>query len=976
MKCRTCFPAAIVVIASLPNVLAGSEAEEIKVVIERNVPVPMRDGAILRADVHRPDRGGPHPVLVRRTPYGKGGSTFDRFVKAGYIVVSQDVRGKYESDGKGLSLWRAKEHAQDGYDTVEWAAKLSGSTGKVGTFGASALGGLQWRLAPLRPPSLAAMSACSAMARRSDQDPTRSALRPYNILHHFATVLAPEMQRRAKRPGVHTRWEASKLWDQGVSGKWVNFIPWLDMPPELFQYQAEMDRHWVTNPLFDPMKQHEGCKDISVPNLDVTGWYDFCNSDMVLFRTMVKEGKTNIARKGSRIIIGPWDHRHPGRRRVGAFDFGPDASLDKIGAQIRWFDYWLKGVQNGVDKEAPVRIFVMGDNKWRDVQHWPLPRAKKKIFFIISEGHANTPRGNGKLVQQKPGQPGTDQYVYDPNDPVPTLFDTMPNLLPIDQRSLADREDILVYKTEPLTERVEVTGNPVVELFAATSALDTDWFVRLIDVAPDGLARNVADGVVRARYRNGFDRPKLLKPGAVVKYTIRMRPTSNAFLPGHRIRLDVTSSDFPNYARNHNTAADQNADAILDLLKPGAVVKYTIRTRPTSNAFLPGHLIRLDTSSSDFPNCDRNHNTAADQNADATLVVANQTIYHGGERATRVILPWVPNPTAKETPTEDEKPEPEPKKQLYPLHQAAANGDVEQVRLLISKGADISAQDEKKNTPLCYAVDSGNMEIVKLLVEAGTDINAGNRTPLYMAVRKDNIAIAEYLIALGADVNAGKTPPLEDAPYSSSIEMVKLLIAKGADINAGPWTSLHSAAEEGRSDIAELLIQKGADVNAEDRGGYTPLYYSIRKKDWDTIKLLIVKGADIEPPKGLTSLHYMTLHGRPDIVELLLAKGANVDERDDNYEFTALHYAARFGNRSVAEVLIANGANIKAKDKWDYLPIHWAAYHDRPKMVELLISKGADVNVKTSLGQTPLELAIPRRNTGAIEVLRKHGAKE
>lgn len=923
-KYKTYFIAEIIILASFCSILAGSEAKELGVKIERNVPVKMRDGTILRADVYRPDRGGPYPVLVQRTPNGKGGN-FNRFVKAGYIVVSQDVRGCFESEGKWEFLKVGRHDAEDGYDTIEWAAKLPGSNHKVGTFGRSTSAGLQWLLASLRPPSLVAMSAQSVTARRYDQEPTAS-IRPYVFLWGFATFCAPDMRRRANRPGVHTRWEADKLWEQGVSKKWVNFLPWLELPQELFQDQADNVKHWLNNPQFIHVKRDESCKNISVPNLDVTGWYDFCNNDMLLFRTMVKEARAEVARKGSRIIVGPWSHVTAGQRRVYSFDFGPNAALDNIAVQIRWFDYWLKGKQNGVDKDPPVRIFVMGDNKWRDEQRWPLRRAKDIIFFPTSGGHANTSRGDGKLIRDKPEQPSTDQYVYDPDNPVPTLGDSSRLLIPRDQRPLADRKDILVYQTEPLVERVEVTGNPVVELYAASSAPDTDWFVRLIDVAPDGLARNVSMGVVRARYREGFDKPKLLKPGEAVKYTIRMNPTSNAFLPGHRIRLDITSSDFPNY--------------------------------------------------------DRNHNTAANQNADATLVTARQTIYHGAEQATRIILPWVPNPREEEKSIEEKKPEPKPKKQMYHLHQAAADGDIEQVKLLISKGADVNSKDEKEKIPLHYAAKSGKMEVVQLLVEAGSNVNAmGNNDwpPLCIAAGNDHIAVAEYLIAHGADVNPDNDwTPLQQAPYSSSVEMVELLIAKGADINAGPWTALNGAVNEGRRDIAELLIQKGADVNAKDKRGHSPLYYAIRNKDLDMKTLLITKGADIDmkPPEGLTLLQYVASEGHRDIAELLLAKGAKVDEKDDVYEFTALHYAARFGHKDIAEFLIAKGADINAKDKWDYQPIHVAAHHDRADVVELLISKGADINAKTSLNQTPLQLAQERRNTKTVKLLRKHGAKE
>ena len=568
------------------TVLAGTETDQLRVKTERNVPVKMRDGVILRADVHRPDRGGPYPVLVMRTPYGKGGR-FERYVKAGYIVVCQDARGRYDSEGKWESFLRFETHdAEDGYDTVEWAAKLPESNGKVGTFGGSYNAFLQWRLAPLRPPSLVAMSAQSIPARYTDLEGPGT-IRPGRRLHWWVTNMAPDMRRRANRPGTHTPAEDRKLWTAGQSKRWLNFLPWLGLPREAFEDETEAVHYWLKNPHTDPWRLHEGCKEISVPNLDVVGWHDHCNGDMLLWRTMAKEAKTEVARNGSRIIIGPWSHAGRGRRSYGKIDFGPDAALDLVALQIRWFDYWLKGKPSGVEEDPPVKIFVMGDDQWRNEQCWPLRRAKDKILFLTSGGHANTPGGDGKLVGQTPEESGTDEYVYDPKEPVPSLHGAALFTIPTDQRPLANRQDILVYRTGPLTERVEVTGNSVVELFAATSAPDTDWFVRLVDVAPDGLARDVSMGMVRARYREELDKPKLLKQGEIVRYAIRMNPTSNAFMPGHRIRLDITSSDFPNY--------------------------------------------------------DRNHNTAADQNNDATLALAHQGIYHGGKHATLIILPWIPN---------------------------------------------------------------------------------------------------------------------------------------------------------------------------------------------------------------------------------------------------------------------------------------------------------------------------------------------
>jgi putative CocE/NonD family hydrolase len=539
----------------------------------------------LRANVFRPDRGGPYPVLVMRTPYGKPGGGMDRYVKAGYIVVTQDARGRFTSDGKWESFVRFETHdARDGYDTVEWAAKLPGSSGKVGTFGASYNAFLQWRLAALRPPSLVAMAAFSIPARYTDLEGPGT-IRPGRRMHWWVTGMSPDMRRKAGREGVQTKEEMRKLWDAGESRKWLYHLSWLELPREACEDETDAVRFWLKNPHTDPWKLDEGVKNITVPNLNAIGWCDHCNGNMLLDRTIMTEAATETARTGSRTIVGPWSHTK--RRRYGNIDFGEAADLDLVGLEIRWFDHWLKGKDNGIDRTSPWRIFVMGENRWRDEEHWPLKRARDRVFYITSDGGANTPEGTGRLVAGKPERRRTDRYTYDPNNPVPSLHGPALFVIPTDQRPLAKRRDILVYQSEPLDQRFEVTGNPTVELYASSSARDTDFFARLIDVAPDGMARDISLGMVRARYRNGLDSPALIQPGEVVKYTIRMDPTSNAFLPGHCIRLDITSSDFPNY--------------------------------------------------------DRNHNTAADQNADAELKVAEQTIHHGGVHATRIVLPWIPD---------------------------------------------------------------------------------------------------------------------------------------------------------------------------------------------------------------------------------------------------------------------------------------------------------------------------------------------
>ena len=563
------------------------EHQQFGIRILRNVPVEMRDGVVLRADVYQPEAGGPFPVLIQRTPYGKHRCDLTRYAEATYIAVCVDLRGLHASDGVWKSFARFETpEGEDGYDIIEWAARLPESTGKVGTFGASYDSWVQWKAAAQRPPSLVAMSAQSISARMTDHEGPGT-IRPGKRLHWWWTKLAAELRRKANRPGFHDRDEGEKRWNAGESKKWLYFLPWLNLPQEVFEDETEPMKQWLRNPHTDPWKLDEDCRDIEIPNLDVVGWYDHANGGMKMFGAIVAHGRSETARTKSQIVIGPWSHANRGTRLQGDIDFGPAANWDLVAAEIRWFDYWLKGQATGVPEDPQVRIFVMGDNEWRGERKWPVDRAKEKVLYPTSLGSANTPQGDGRLVETPPSSAGSDRYVYDPANPVPALYGPICISLAADQRPLAYRQDILVYESEPLTERIEVTGNPVVELYAASSAPDTDFFARLIDVEPGGLARDVSTGLVRARYRHGLDNPQLIPPGKVVKYTIRMGPTANAFLPGHRMRLDITSSHFPAY--------------------------------------------------------DRNHNTATDQNADATLQTAEQTIHHGGSTATRLILPSVPN---------------------------------------------------------------------------------------------------------------------------------------------------------------------------------------------------------------------------------------------------------------------------------------------------------------------------------------------
>lgn len=556
-----------------------SAAPALEIQVEKNVAVPMRDGTILRADVYRPTTGGPYPVLVSRSPYGKPGGM--SHAKAGYIVVCQVTRGRYESDGVYESFVRADTNeARDGYDTVEWAAKLPGSTGKVGTFGASYNSYVQWKLAALRPPSLVVMSAHSIPATMHELEGP-GGIRPGRRLNWWYRTMSPDMRKRVNGEKPHSRADAAKLWTAGRHEELMWFLPWVDLPDAMFGHEAKAVKDWLRNPISDPWRLPECCPEIAVPNFDVVGWFDHCNGSIGLHRKMVAEGKTEIARRRQRLVIGPWSHTGRGGTKVGEIDFGADARFNVRGEEIRWFDYWLKGNPNGIDKEPSVRIFVMGRNKWRSEQEWPLKRETRRKFFLSGNGSANTPSGNGSLIVDRPGaRNAKDTYAYDPSDPVPTLWDHRQFTVPADQKPLEKRRDILVYQTEPLKRPLEVTGYPKVTIHASSSASDTDFFARLIDVSPDGVARDISMGMVRASKRNGIARNELLDPGESTQFVITLNPTSNLFKPGHRIRLDITSSDFPNFDRHHNTAGNQNTDARL------VVARQTVHHGPKFQSHL------------------------------------------------------------------------------------------------------------------------------------------------------------------------------------------------------------------------------------------------------------------------------------------------------------------------------------------------------------------------------------------------------
>lgn len=520
------------------------------VITELDVPVRMRDGVTLRANILRPDSRGRYPALVQRTPYGKGAEGFDAFVRAGYAVVIQDVRGRYASDGE-FKVFSEPDtpDAEDGYDTVEWAARQPWCTGKVGTFGVSYNAWMQYQLARLRPPHLAAMSAVSIPTELTGVD-WPGAFKPARRVRWWLTTIAPDLRRRKGLPPPHTPAEAAKIWEEIERGAMLGLVPWSRVADYLPEPLASQALDWLRHPGRRAWRFEEAHHDIGVPNLDFTGWFDHCCS-IGNFRGLRKHGRSVTARRHSRIVIGPWNHCNLGKRQHGGFDFGPNAGVSLQQMQIRWFDHWLKGLDNGVNREPAVRYFVMGSGIWRSADDWPPPRTGRMELTLA---------GAGVLGRVPGAHEPPDRYVHDPFNPVPTLWDAACFQDVSDRRRLDYRADILRYRTGPLKKDVEVAGNPEVILYAASSAPDTDFFVRLIDDDPDGAAMEVCYGMVRARHRRGLDADDPLVPGEATRFRIRMGGTACCFRKGHRIRLDVCSSDFPNHDRNHGTGENDLFD--------------------------------------------------------------------------------------------------------------------------------------------------------------------------------------------------------------------------------------------------------------------------------------------------------------------------------------------------------------------------------------------------------------------------------
>ena len=547
--------------------------------------VPMRDGTRLAADIFRPDAPGRFPVLVSRGPYGKEGylgqpnHSMWFFPKNGYAFVNQDCRARFDSEGDDYDP--VFQEAQDGWDTVEWAARQSWSTGRVGTTGQSYLGATQYTLAGMNPlpPHLQAMAPVSASSdfHQSWVYHTGGAMEwgwmvPYTIFKGRNTL------ERAGRSDLLTQMDEYVLppgnFAQPLTDRWYLHLPlrdWIDRLKEAAPYFHEYFDQELDGPYWWRANLLKNLGGVKIPMFHVSSWYDiFLEGALNSFQAIRERGASELARNNQRLLIGPWAHirpfTEPNSGGAGDIDFGDNARIELHDYLLRWFDHWLQDIDSGITGEPPVYLFVMGENRWRQENEWPLARTHYTPYYLHSQGSANTRHGDGSLSTVPCGEESHDQFVYDPQDPAPTAGG---NTLIIDygvadQGAVEDRADVLAYTSEPLERDLEITGPIRVHLYASTSAVDTDFTAKLVDLRPDGYAQNLQDGIIRARYRTSVAQPSFVQPGQVYRYTIDLGSTSHVVKAGHRIRLDVSSSNFPRFDRNPNTGAALGVDDQLE----------------------------------------------------------------------------------------------------------------------------------------------------------------------------------------------------------------------------------------------------------------------------------------------------------------------------------------------------------------------------------------------------------------------------
>ncbi len=513
------------------------------VTINAAVPMHARDGTVLMSFVARPVGKGPFGVVMERTPYLRWDTAAGRFwATRGYIYVKQDVRGR---GGSGGVLDMNDKQIEDGYDAVEWAGTLPAANGRVGMIGRSNPGLYAWYAAIAAPPHLAAIAPAVATA-----DPVR-------IVPYIDMVFSPTVV-----PWLCLTKVKDKLSDMSnvAEVRAFNHLPVIDADTIAGCPRRQFWLDWFDHETQDAYWKRLGVENhldhVKVPVLGIAGWHDDARGTIRNYAVMSRLPHHPFLR----VVMDAGAHK--GIDYVHGH-FGPHARIDSRMLQLRWFDHYLKGIDNGVDREPPLDFFIMGRNQWQQFEQWPPKGTRATSFYLHSAGRANTSSGDGSLDTVPPAAEPADTFTYDPADPTPYLVDARELELSLNE-DYADverrRGDMLVFTTKPLADSLELVGPMSATIYAATDARDTDWHVMLLDVFPDGRAMRIQDGIMRARFRNGFDRPKLLTPGKVEKYDIDLWFTGQVIPPGHRVRVTVESAAFPKYDRNLNTGGDNERD--------------------------------------------------------------------------------------------------------------------------------------------------------------------------------------------------------------------------------------------------------------------------------------------------------------------------------------------------------------------------------------------------------------------------------
>jgi putative CocE/NonD family hydrolase len=558
----------------------------------------MRDGVSLAADVYRPDDAERHPVLVTRTPYdatmpSNAFSALDGPTMAtrGYAVVIQDVRGRFASEG----YYETYVHeADDGYDTVQWAAEQPWSDGNVGMFGISYMAQCQLLAASRQPAALKAIAPIQSPNSTTGGDRYRGGAMALGVLASWAmgTIVPAEVLRRARRdPNLRAEFPAAinDLDNLDEHMRRLPLVPWPPIDERAGGISPQFDQT-VRYEFHPPIPRFQPAE-IAVPALILAGWYDiFLQPNLDLYTALKDAAATDQARRLTRLVVGPWSHGTP-NSTVGELDMGfrvspimLDLRENLTRLQQRWFDARLLGKATRIDDEPPVRIFVMGVNRWRDEQEWPPRRAVEQRWHL----QAGAGGDGGGLGLAAPADSEPSAFHLDPEDPVPTWGGAL--LMagkylrgPVDQIRTESRPDVLLFTSEPLSNPLQVIGRITLVAWVAAETADTDLVGRLCDLHPNGRSYNIADGILRLRFREGLDRAKLMTPGEVYRVEVDLWSTAHVFLAGHRLRLQVCASDFPRYDRNPGTG---QTSADVDRILPQRNLLFHAPERP-SHLILP-----------------------------------------------------------------------------------------------------------------------------------------------------------------------------------------------------------------------------------------------------------------------------------------------------------------------------------------------------------------------------------------------------